>query len=173
MTRPNETVTTTTTVRRPRPPLWPKLLGGLVGLFALAQLVPYGRAHANPPVQATPNWDSPQTKALFDRACADCHSNETKWPWYSNVAPVSWLVQRHVDEGRSKFNVSVPGFGEDAGEAAEEVREGKMPEPTYLPTHPEARLTDAERDALVRGLAATFGGGKEGGEGGEGGEAGE
>ena len=166
MTRPTETVTTTT-VRPASRPVWPKVLGGVLGAFILAQLVPYGRAHANPPVQAEPQWDTPQTRALFDRACADCHSNQTKWPWYSNVAPVSWLVQRHVDEGRSKFNVSVPGFGEDAGKAASEVREGAMPEPTYLPMHPEARLTAAERDQLIRGLAATFGNKAEGTEGGD------
>ena len=152
-------------VRPARRPLWPRLLAGLGAAFVLAQLVPYGRAHANPPVQTEPHWDSPQTKALFDRACADCHSNRTTWPWYSNVAPVSWLVQNHVDEGRSRFNANVPGFGRDADEAADQVRSGEMPEKTYLPTHPGAWLSAAERDQLVRGLAATFGG--EGGAGGE------
>lgn len=134
-----------------------RLLGGVVAAFVLIQLVPYGRAHTNPPVQVRPAWVDPDTKALFTRACADCHSNETRWPWYSNVAPVSWLVQRHVQEGRQKFNVNVPGFGGDADEAAGQVRRGKMPEPTYLPLHPEARLTDAEREQLIQGLAATFG----------------
>lgn len=143
-----------------------RLLGWLLAAFVVLQLVPYGRAHRNPPVQVTPNWDSAQTQELFARACADCHSNTTRWPWYSNIAPVSWLVQRHVDEGRSKFNVNVPGFGREADEAANTVRKGTMPEPTYLPLHPEARLSAAERDALIRGLAATFGseGGREGGE---------
>lgn len=135
----------------------PRLLGGLAAAFVLIQLVPYGRAHTNPPVQVRPAWVDPDTQALFTRACADCHSNETQWPWYSNVAPVSWLVQRHVQEGRQKFNVNVPGFGRDADEAAGQVRRGKMPEPTYLPLHPEARLTDAERQQLIQGLAATFG----------------
>lgn len=135
----------------------PRLLGGLAAAFVLVQLVPYGRAHTNPPVQVRPAWVDPDTQALFTRACADCHSNETQWPWYSNVAPVSWLVQRHVQEGRQKFNVNVPGFGRDADEAAGQVRRGKMPEPTYLPLHPEARLTDAERQQLIQGLAATFG----------------
>lgn len=153
----------------PRRPIWGKILGGLAGLFILMQLVPYGRAHANPPVQTRPQWKGAQTEALFRRACADCHSNETVWPWYSNVAPVSWLVQNHVDEGRSKFNIHTPGFGREADEAAETVRKGEMPEKTYLPTHPEARLSAAERDALIQGLQATFGGeGKEGGEKGEG-----
>ncbi|MFC3862342.1 heme-binding domain-containing protein [Deinococcus antarcticus] len=135
-----------------------RILGLLLGLFLLIQLVPYGRAHANPAVQAEPQWDSPTTRALFDRACADCHSNRTKWPWYSNVAPVSWLVQNHVNEGRRNFNINTPGFGREADEAANEVRKGKMPEPTYLPMHPEARLSDAAHDQLIRGLQATFGG---------------
>ncbi|MHA0041555.1 heme-binding domain-containing protein [Deinococcus sp. PEB2-63] len=147
-----------------RRPLLPRLLLGLIALFVLIQLVPYGRAHANPTVQAQPKWDSPQTETLFTRACADCHSHATVWPWYSNVAPVSWLVQRHVDEGRSKFNVNVPGYGRDADEAAKEVRSGSMPEPTYLPMHPEARLNAQEKQQLAAGLEATFGGEREGGE---------
>ncbi|RJF69012.1 cytochrome C [Deinococcus cavernae] len=142
-----------------------RLLGLLLGLFIVLQLVPYGRAHANPPAAVEPQWDSPSTRALFDRACADCHSHRTKWPWYSNVAPVSWLVQNHVDEGRHKFNINTPGFGRDADEAASQVRKGAMPEKTYLPMHPEARLTDTERDQLIRGLQATFGGESEAGNG--------
>ncbi len=77
----------------------------VVGLIAI-QLVPYGRNHTNPPVQSEPNWDSPETRALAERACFECHSNETAWPWYSNIAPVSWLVQHDVDEGREKLNFS-------------------------------------------------------------------
>lgn len=137
--------------------LIPRILLGLAGLFLLIQLVPYGRTHTNPPVQTTPSWDTPQTKALFARACADCHSNETKWPWYSNVAPLSWFLQQHVNEGRSTFNASIPGFGEEAGEAAEAVENGGMPLSTYLPLHPEARLTEAEQRQLIVGLTATFG----------------
>ena len=60
----------------------------VVALALLIQLVPYGRAHTNPPVVAEPNWDSPQTRELAVRACFDCHSNETTWPWYSNIAPI-------------------------------------------------------------------------------------
>lgn len=143
---------------RPRRPLWPRLLAGLLALFVLVQLVPYGRAHTNPPVQAQPLWAEPETRQLFARACADCHSSTTRWPWYSNVAPVSWLIQHHVDEGRGRFNVNAPGFGPEADEAAEQVERGHMPEPTYLPLHPEARLTASEKAQLVQGLRATFGG---------------
>lgn len=144
-----------------------------VTLAILIQLYPYGRNHANPPVTGEPAWDSPQTKALFDRACADCHSNYTKWPWYSHIAPVSWLVQRDVDEGRAHFNVSEWGrAGKNEGEeAAEEVQKGAMPLPIYLRMHPEARLTEAEKQQLIAGLQATFGG--EGGGAGERHEEGE
>lgn len=72
-------------------------LGGAVLLFALLQLVPYGRNHTNPPAVSQIAWDSPQTLDLAQRACFDCHSNETKWPWYTNIAPFSWLIQRDVD----------------------------------------------------------------------------
>ena len=139
------------------------------------QLVPYGRAHANPPVVQEPDWDSARTRQLFMVACADCHSNETKWPWYSSVAPVSWLVARHVQEGRELFNVSEwSGANESGEEAAESVMNGSMPSWDYTLMHPEAHLSAAETKELVAGLVATFGGeGGEGGEGGDGGEGGE
>jgi hypothetical protein len=64
------------------------LIVGVV-VFVAIQLVPYGRDHTNPPVTAEPRWDSPQTRTLAVSACFDCHSNETAWPWYTNVAPFS------------------------------------------------------------------------------------
>lgn len=147
-----------------------KILRGLLffvlGAFLLIQLVPKGRAHSNPAVTGTPPWDSPGTKALFDRACADCHSNETHWPWYSNIAPISWLIEKDVVEGREHFNVSEWGRPKnDADEAAEEVEKGAMPLPIYLKTHPEARLTPEEKATLIAGLKATFGEEKEHGKG--------
>ena len=139
-----------------------KLLGigaaVLVGGFLLIQLVPYGRNHTNPDVVSEPNWDSPETLALAQRACFDCHSNETTWPWYSNIAPVSWLVQHDVEEGRQTVNFSDWGRGREGerpGELAEVINEGEMPMPMFLLTHADARLTDAERVALVQGLRAT------------------
>jgi len=138
----------------------------LLALAALAvalQLVPYGRAHSNPEVAGEPLWDRPRTRELFFRACKDCHSNETEWPFYSHVAPVSWLVQHDVNEGRSHFNVSEWGRERNHGdEAAEEVREGEMPPWFYLPAHPDARLSRSEREELVAGLVATFGESEEG-----------
>ncbi len=130
----------------------------LGGAFLAIQFVPSGRAHDKPPVLVEPPWDSPETRAAFMRSCADCHSNETKWPWYSHVAPVSWLVEQDVLEARRRFNVSEWGRQRNDGdEAVEEVEEGKMPLPLYLRMHPEARLDGAERDAFLRGLSATFG----------------
>jgi hypothetical protein len=127
-------------------------------LFALIQLVPYGRDHENPAVIAEPAWDSPQTRELFFRACKDCHSYETHWPWYASIAPISWMMQYDIEEGRSHFNVSRWGQGkQDADEAAGMLRKGEMPPWFYLPAHPEAQLTDAEKQALIAGLVATFG----------------
>ena len=132
----------------------------LIGGFLLIQLVPYGRNHTNPPVVQEPNWDSPETLALAQRACFDCHSNETVWPWYSNVAPVSWLVQHDVEEGREYLNFSEWGNGregEEGEEMVEQIKKGEMPRAIYLPTHPEARLTSAEKSTLITGLLATTG----------------
>lgn len=136
-----------------------KLSVGAVVVLAAIQFIPYGREHTNPPVTGEPKWDSPGTRELFWRACRDCHSNETVWPWYSSVAPVSWLTEVDVTIGRKKFNVSEWGrAGENEGDkAADEVRQGKMPLFFYLPAHPEAKLNDEEKQELIKGLVATFG----------------
>ncbi len=131
--------------------------------FLALQVVPYGRAHDNPAVVSEPPWDSPRTRELAVRACFDCHSNETAWPWYSNVAPVSWLVQHHTEEGRGVLNFSrwdVPQ--REAREAAEQVQEGEMPPPYYTPLHPSGRLTASEQAELIAGLQATLGQGGRG-----------
>lgn len=130
-----------------------------VAAFAAIQFIPYGKDHTNPPVMTSPQWDSERTRELFVRACADCHSNETRYPWYSNVAPVSWLVAHDIEEGREHFNISTLGVQQknEADEAAEEVREGKMPMWIYTLAHPEARLSDIEKSALISGLEKTFG----------------
>ena len=139
-------------------------LGVLVVAFAVIQAVPYGRDHSNPPVRQEPAWDSPATRALAVDACFDCHSNETSWPWYSNIAPMSWLVQRDVDNGREALNFSEWDQEQEGEDAAEAVQEGSMPPDYYGWLHPKARLSSEERQALIRGLRAMFGGG-EGGEG--------
>lgn len=123
--------------------------------FASIQFIPV--EHRNPPKTYEPAWDSPETKAFARRACYDCHSNETNWPWYSYVAPISWRISGHVNEGRRKFNIS-EGRLDEAHEAAEEVLEGKMPLRDYLLLHPEARLSNTEKQRFIAGLQATFGG---------------
>ena len=142
------------------------LLALILGGFVLIQLVPYGRNHSNPPVISEPAWDSPQTRELAVRACFDCHSNETNWPWYSSVAPISWIVQRHTDEGRESLNFSEWGQGRREGEEgehlAESIYEGQMPLLSFLLTHPEARLSEVEKQALANGLQATAGDGENG-----------
>jgi hypothetical protein len=132
-------------------------LAGVAG-FGAIQLVPYGRDHTNPPVLAEPQWDSQVTADLVDRACNDCHSNLTRWPWYSNVAPASWFVYRDVVRGREELNFSEMGREDNETEkAAETVEDGEMPPFRYTINHPEARLDDAERRALIRGLNQTLG----------------
>ena len=82
-----------------------KIVATLIIAGVAIQFIPYGKDHTNPPVTSEPKWDSPQTKALFDRACASCHSNKTKWPKYSNYAPISWLITHDVNEGREKLRL--------------------------------------------------------------------
>jgi len=124
----------------------------VVGL--LIQLIPLPGRNNNPPVVSEPNWDSPQTRALAKRACFDCHSNETVWLWYSYVAPVSWLVYNDTMQGRSRLNFSEWNTRSqgDVGEIAGIIQEGEMPPAIYLPTHPAARLTAAEKQQLITGL---------------------
>ena len=143
-----------------------------IGVLILIQFVPYGHDHTNPPVVQEPNWDSPETRSLAKTACFDCHSNETVWPAYASVAPASWLVAHDVEEGRSKLNFSEWNRPyEEADEAAEKVERGEMPPAQYKLMHAEARLSNADREALIAGLQATLGVGQ--GERSEGGERGD
>lgn len=130
----------------------------VVALLIIIQFVPYGRNPANPPSRVEPPWDSAETRSLAKRACFDCHSNETEWPWYSRVAPISWLVQNDVSEGRRKLNFSEwERPQKEADEAAEQIQKGEMPLWFYLPLHAAARLSASEKQTLIRGLQATIG----------------
>jgi hypothetical protein len=130
----------------------------ILGFLLLIQIVPYGRGHTNPPDTGEPKWDSPRTRELVVQACYDCHSNQTVWPWYSNIAPTSWLVYHDVTDARSYLNFTDWARKDNAGkEAADKVRAKEMPKPPFPVMHPEARLSDSERDELIRGLEATFG----------------
>jgi mono/diheme cytochrome c family protein len=137
---------------------WQRRWLGALAVGVALQLVPYGREHTNPSVVREPAWDRPRTRELFFRACKDCHSHETEWPWYSFMAPASWLVHYDVHEARSHFDVSDWGRAHNHGdEAAKLVRDGEMPLWYYRIAHPEARLSEREREQLVAGLVATFG----------------
>jgi hypothetical protein len=123
----------------------------VVGLVVI-QLVPVERT--NPPVEGEVPAP-PEVREVLRRACYDCHSNETVWPWYSRVAPVSWLVARDVRKGREELNFSTwnrlntKDQVEKMKESWEEVDEGEMPPWFYLPAHRDARLSDRDR-ALLR-----------------------
>ncbi len=124
-----------------------------IALFGLIQLIPYGKDHTNPPVVAEPKWDSPATRDLAKHACFDCHSSEVVWPWYSNIAPVAWLVAHDVEEARAEFSFSDWRTGLVRIEkVARVVRERNMPPGQYLLMHPTARLIDTEIEQLAQGL---------------------
>jgi len=135
-----------------------KILSAGLVIFGLIQIIPYGHEYTNPEVKSTVNWDTPKTEELFNKACADCHSNNTKWPWYSKIAPISWLIAHDVAEGREHFNVSMIGYQKKnkTDEAYEELKDGEMPPAIYVLNHPEAKLTQEETVQLINGLKATF-----------------
>lgn len=131
------------------------VLGLGVALLA-AQLLPVDRS--NPPVEEEAPA-SPAVREVLRRACDDCHSNRSVWPWYSGIAPISWLIARDVREGREELNTSTwnrldaSERAEALQESWEEVEDGEMPPWFYLPLHPEARLSDVDR-ALLREWAS-------------------
>ena len=128
-----------------------KILLGLLLALGLAQLVPIERT--NPAVEAeVPASD--EVQQILRRACYDCHSNETRWPWYAHVAPVSWLVAYDVSDARGHLNFSTWN-AYDAEERAhkleeawEEIDEGEMPLWFYLPLHPQAQLSEADKRVM-------------------------
>jgi hypothetical protein len=122
-------------------------------VFLLIQLVPYGWTKDNPPVIQDAPWPDAESAQLARDACYDCHSNETVWPVYSYVAPMSWLVRRDVEAGRDELNFSDwAEDGDEAGDAIETLLEGEMPPREFELLHPAARLSDAEVDQLVTAL---------------------
>ena len=128
------------------------ILGYLV--LEVAQFVVFGLPD-NPPVTHEVQWDSSRTEELWNRVCQDCHSNETIWPWYSYVFPSAVLVLDDVRDGREKFNVSTNNLDE-AKEIGEQIEEGEMPPSKYILLHPNANLTDEEKEQLMAGLSTTF-----------------
>ena len=133
------------------PPL-SKILLGAGAAFVAMQLVRCSQD--NPPVTGEIQAP-PAVKAILERACYDCHSNETVWPWYSQIAPVSWLIHHDVEEGREHLNFSewaaLPA--DKRAHKLEEIQElavekSDMPLPYYLPLHSGARVSDADKQTL-------------------------
>ena len=136
------------------------IFAATLGTMVAIQAIPYGRAHSNPPITGEPEWATPRTRELMVRACFGCHSNEVEYPAYASVAPISWVVEAHVAEGREKVNYSeFDSRQRGADETIEVIEEGSMPPAYYTQfgRHPEAKLTTAEIAELIAGLKATPG----------------
>ena len=129
----------------------------VVCLFVIAQFK--RPARTNPPVDQTQTLEAhtqmtSQVASVLSRSCNDCHSNNTTWPWYTNVAPVSWFIADHVEDGRRHLNFSEWGEGDERRkrkkleEICEEVRDGAMPLSSYTPLHPQAKLTPEDIKTL-------------------------
>jgi len=129
----------------------------LVGLLLIAQFV--RPARTNPPVDESQTIQArtqmtPDVATIFDRSCRDCHSNKTVWPWYTNVAPISWFIANHVSEGRHSMNLSEWGRldrdkqDRKLRQICDEIQDGVMPLSTYTPLHPGSRLTKQDKKTL-------------------------
>jgi hypothetical protein len=134
-----------------------RLLIALVAIVVLLQF--YRPERDNPPVDPAMTLAAhvevpAEVQALLDRSCSDCHSHSTEWPWYSQIAPMSWSVAHHVEEGREHLNFDRWGeytpyeAQQKLGEMCEETKEGEMPLGVYLPMHPDAKLSDADVELL-------------------------
>src|SRR5271169_2387850 len=137
-----------------------KRTGLATGFLLLAiQVVPVNRNNPRVDPSRTIYATLPvpaEVKAVFERSCKNCHSNETAWPWYGDVAPVSWVIARDVHQARKKMNFSEWGSysaqrKEDRlEEICEQVTNGEMPDRKYAIFHREARVTPQERDAICQ-----------------------
>jgi hypothetical protein len=128
-----------------------------IAIFVLFQFLPYGRDHINPPKSSEPIWDSPQTRQLAKEHCFQCHSNETEWPWYSNIAPASWLIYKDVAEGRQRLNFSE--WDRNPGQLEEivgSIQEGEMPPIQYWLAHPDSLLSASQKQQFIQGLQNTI-----------------
>ena len=115
-------------------------------------------AKTNPPVDESSTLSArlqvtPEVEAILNRSCVDCHSHKTVWPWYSNIAPISWLLVRDVNEGRRHWNVSnwptdPKRSARRLEEMCEQVEKNETPLAIYLPMHPTAKLSDADKKTL-------------------------
>ncbi len=142
---------------------WTKIGLATAGVLGAIQLVPL--PHDNPPVTGEISAP-PEVMSILKRSCYDCHSNQTVWPWYSRVAPMSWLVYRDVVEGREHLNFSewtkLPAEkqAKKTRGSAKLAQKGAMPLWFYLPLHQEARLSDADKHTLNTWAGLVGGDGK-------------
>lgn len=139
---------------RPRLRRWLlRSAGAAVVLFGLLQLVPYGWTHSNPPVVEDTPWPDARSATVARQSCYSCHSNETDWPAYSYLAPMSWLVRNDVDRARDELNFSDWDEAVDElDDAVEMVDEGSMPPRRYTAIYREAALDDEEEQVLLAAL---------------------
>ncbi len=126
-------------------------LPALIVILAAMQLVRPNRL--NPPVDSALTLAAqyrvpPDVLDIFNRACIDCHSHRTRWPWYSNVAPASWFLASHVTHGRRKMNLDNWTEEMSFKDVCQEVRVGSMPLKSYLPLHPDARLSPRDVQSI-------------------------
>ena len=135
-----------------------KKLTILITLLIVIQFIPYGKNHTNPNIIQEPNWDSSQTKQLFLKTCGDCHSYETKYPWYADIAPLSWVVQFDINLGRKHLNISSFDVKDiEPGKVAiTELEENEMPPLPYKLVHSKSKLSYDEKIQLIKGLKNTF-----------------
>ena len=135
---------------------WLKRIGiTVVILLVAAQFVPVNRT--NPSITREVIWDSPTTRALAQRACFDCHSNETTWVWFDYIAPASWYVAHHINDGRRSLNFSEwDQPNADFEEVSRSIKNGEMPLWDYILLHPDTKLTAHDQATLLKGLQATF-----------------
>lgn len=129
---------------------------GVVGLL-LIQFIPFGHTHTNPPTVAEPKWTSPQARALVKEHCFQCHSNETHWTWYSNIAPASWLIAFDAIECRQYFNFS--DWNNRPGELEEMVgaiQECEMPPIQYWLFHHSSKMNIQQKQQLISALESSL-----------------
>jgi hypothetical protein len=122
----------------------------LLAALAIAQFVPYGHDHENPRVTMDAPWASARAEAIARESCYDCHSNETEWPWYTSVAPMSFLAVNDVKEGRHEVNFSEwDRPQEEADDLQRVIRRGSMPPKQYTFIHRGASLDAEEKRILL------------------------
>jgi mono/diheme cytochrome c family protein len=128
-----------------------------LAFFLLIQLVPYGHSHTNPPVTQAAKFPPGPAEQLMRTSCGDCHTNLTKWRWYSNVAPISWLVAKDVSGGRKHLNFSEWNKPQsDLSRLLDTIDSGSMPPLQYTLPRPSSKLSAAEKQTLKAALKQLY-----------------